>query len=68
MKHLFKSFGTYLENKIFFLVFLFEMFLNIFYKFFIKQFLVSKIKDLTILELSFNKQILVEVFPISPTM
>ena len=43
------------------------MFLNIFLKS-LKQFFISKIKDLTILDLSFNKQILVEVLPMSPTM
>ena len=61
--------GTTLENKNFELKFFFKNLLRIFLKFlFSKSFFVSKITDLTIENLWSNKQILVEVFPISPTI
>jgi len=65
----FKAEGTTLENKNLVLKFFLKNFLRVFFRYlFIKIFLVSKITDYTIKNFLFNKQILVEVFPISPTI
>ena len=58
-----------MKIKFFFACWMFEKIFYLFFtKLFMKAFCVSKIIDFVIKNLLFNKQILIDVFPISPTI